>query len=204
MKIEIDVPDGVSGDWSVETFEVQKNDFTQLIEMFNTGRSVPAGTYKRLLHGQTCVMSNTRDEIRDFIPFYYKANGSILINGLGLGVLLKALLSKDTVTEITVIEKSQDVINLVAPTYITDDRVTIIHADAFEYTPPKGKKYDFVWHDIWDYICSDNHEEMKMLHRKYGKRTNYQESWCRDIVERQLRKDKERERIYGWESTRFK
>jgi len=179
MKIDINVPDGTLGEWSIETFEVKEKELSQTISMFNTGRGVPAGTYKRLMRNGTCVMSNTPDEIRDFSSFLYKANGSILINGLGIGVLVKALLDKPTVTDITIIEKSQDVISLVAPTYLTDKRVTIINADAFTYIPPKDKKYDAVWHDIWDYICEDNLDEMKTLHRKYGRKTKHQQSWCR-------------------------
>ena len=179
MKIDINVPDGISGNWKVETFEVQEKELSQMISMFKTGRGVPAGTYKRLMRNGTCVMSNTPDEISDFMRFVWKAKGSVLVNGLGLGVLLKALLNKPEITDITVIEKSEDVIKLVAPTYTNDERVTIINADAFEYKPPKDKKYNAVWHDIWDYICSDNLDEMKTLHRKYGRKAEYQESWCR-------------------------
>jgi hypothetical protein len=179
MYIEIDVPDGVSGEWSVETFEVDENDFSQKLSMIKTGRSVPTGKYKRLKRNGTVVMSNTPDEIRDFWRFVCRANGSILINGLGIGVLLKAFLNKKEVTKITIIEKSTDVISLVGNTYLKDERVTIINADAFDYTPPKGEKYNAVWHDIWDYICYDNLPEMAKLHRKYGKRTNCQESWCK-------------------------
>ncbi len=116
--------------------------------------------------------------------FVCRAEGKVLVNGLGLGVLLKALLDKGDITEVTVIENSEDVINLVAETYLSDDRVSIIHADAFEWKPPKGKRYDFVWHDIWDYICADNLPDMHKLHRKYGRRTSHQESWCRDRCER--------------------
>lgn len=173
MRIDIDVPDGISGNWKVETFEVKDRDFSQMISMFKTGRGVPSGTYKRLMRNGICIMSNTPDEISDFMQFVWIAKGCILINGLGLGVLLKALLNKPEVTEITVIEKSEDVIKLVAPTYLTDSRVIIINADAFEYKPPKDKKYDAVWHDIWDNICADNLDEMKTLHRKYGRKAVY-------------------------------
>jgi spermidine synthase len=184
MKIDIDVPDGISGEWRVETFEVQEKEISQIISMFKTGRGVPAGMYKRLMRNNTCVMSNTPDEISDCMHFVCKARGSILVNGLGLGVLLKALLSKDEVTDITVIEKSEDVIKLVAPTYLVDNRVTIVKADAFQYKPPKDKIYYAVWHDIWDYISADNLEEMKKLHRKYGRKAGYQESWCRWMCEK--------------------
>lgn len=187
MKIDIDVPDGISGSWKVETIQVKAKELSELLSVLKTGRSVPEGTYKRLLRNNTCVMSNTPDEIYDFMSFYYKATGSILINGLGIGVLVKALLSKPDITDITIIEKSEDVIKLVAPTYLTDPRVTIINADAFEYKPPKDKRYNAVWHDIWDYICADNLTEMKTLHRKYGRKADYQESWCRGMCERYRR-----------------
>lgn len=190
MRIDINVPDGISGNWAVESFTVEDGDTSQFISALKYGRSVPGGKYKRLVRNGTTVMSNTPDEIRDFLPFTFKAHGSIIINGLGLGVLLKKLLSKDDVTEITVIEKSYDVINLVAETYLKDKRVSIICADAFEFKPPKGKQYNYAWHDIWDYICSDNLKEMHTLHRKYGRRVDYQESWCRAQCERQKNANK--------------
>jgi hypothetical protein len=196
LKIDIDVPDGISGEWEVETFEVKDRELMPSLEMIKTGRGcVHGGTYKRLIRGGhgwngVTVMSNTRDEIRDMIGFIYRAEGSILINGLGLGVMLKALLQKPQVTDITVIEISEDVMKLVAP-YYNDPRLTIIHADCFTYEPPKGKKYDCVWHDIWDNICSDNLEEMKTLHRKYARKTGYQASWCRSNVERLYKQDKQ-------------
>lgn len=189
MNIEINVPDGVSGEWKVETFIVSEEDakFASMRAMLHGGRGcLPAGTYKKLTRHNYLIMSNTPDEIRDFMGFVWNAEDSILVNGLGLGVLLKALLNKPDITDITVIEKSEDVIKLVAPTYLTDKRVTIINADAFEWKPPEGKRYNAVWHDIWDDICSDNLKEMEKLHRKYGKRTDYQESWCRSECKRQL------------------
>lgn len=189
MKIEVNVPDGVSGNWSVSTFVVPKEDFSQMISLMKTGRGVPEGTYKRLMRNGEVIMSNTPDEIRDFMGFYRRATGSILVNGLGLGVTLKALSEKPEVTDITVIENSEDVIKLVAPSY-TDPKITIIHGDAFTWEPPKGKVYDAVWHDIWDNICADNLPEMKKLHKKYGRRSKYQESWCRYQCERQERENK--------------
>jgi hypothetical protein len=190
MKIDVDVPDGTSGNWKVETFEVKENELSQSISMWKYGRGVPGGIYKRLMRNGTCVMSNTPDEINDARYFINHAKGSILINGLGLGVVVKALLLNPEVTDITVIEISQDVIDLVAPTYLSDSRLTIIHADAFDYKPPKNKMYDAVWHDIWDNICGDNVDEMKKLHRKYGRKTKHQESWCRWKCEEANKRDK--------------
>lgn len=183
------IPDGISGSWAIQTYEVPKEDLSQFISMFKTGRGVPGGVYKRLIRNKQVVMSNTPDEIRDFYHLTIVAKGSILINGLGLGCLVKVLLDKPEVEKITVIEKSEDVIKLVAP-YFKDERLTIIQADAFEYKPPKEEKYNFVWHDIWDNICADNLEGMSKLHRKYGKKTEWQDSWARQSCKRQRQENK--------------
>jgi hypothetical protein len=200
--IRVDVPEGHSGDWRVERFTVSKKDadFHNLrcaISSGGGGRDIEVGTYTRLLRGKgdprtfggaTVVMSDTPAEIRDHSYFVHKAEGHVLINGLGLGWVVEALLRKPEVKTITVIEKSLDVINLVAEHYEKkcpkDKKLWILQGDALYYQPPKNKKYDAVWHDIWDYICADNLEEMKKLHRKYGRRTKFQGSWCRAECER--------------------
>jgi hypothetical protein len=190
MNIEINVPDGISGEWKVESFTVSKDESKMMrVRSIFTGvrGSLPAGNYKKLTRNGTMVMSNTPDEIRDFSSFAYRAKGHILINGLGIGVLVKALLGKEDVLSIEIIEKSKDVIKLSGPTYSQDKRVTIINADAFDYKSPLGVRYNYVWHDIWDDITSDNLPEMHKLHRKYGRKSDNQESWCRYQCEQQKR-----------------
>lgn len=189
MKINIDVPDGKSGDWEVSTFTVTEDEIKihNIRAMFQPGgRAMQAGTYKRLTRNGQIIMSNTPSEISDHVSFISKAQKgeSVLINGLGLGVALTEILKSDVVKDITVIEKSEDVISLSGHTFTKDARVTIIHADAFEWKPPKGKRYDAVWHDIWDNICADNLPEMTRLHRKYGRRTEWQGSWCKELCRR--------------------
>lgn len=49
MKVDMSfLADAESGKWSVETFTVQKEDFSQMLSFLKTGRAVPEGTYKRL------------------------------------------------------------------------------------------------------------------------------------------------------------
>ncbi|WP_341744719.1 hypothetical protein [Azonexus hydrophilus] len=178
---KVSLPQAAIGPWRIESFTTNQHDIHSLLR----GRGVPIGqTYTRLMRGNTVVMSDTPAEMRDHLPAYFAAQGSCLINGLGLGMLLKSILKKPEVTDITVIELSKEVIDLVAPHY-TDPRIQIIHASAFDYQPPKGKQYGMVWHDIWDYICEDNLPEMHTLHRKYGRRATWQGSWCRAQCEQQ-------------------
>ena len=174
MDTTVDVLDGVSGDWRVETFEVEKPSVYLLIK----GRPITPGIYKRLMYKSQVVMSNTPAEICDFMSFVWRAKGNVLINGLGLGVVLKAVLQQPEVESVTVIEISEDVIKLVAP-YFTDPRVTIVQADALIWKAPRGMYYNAVWHDIWSDVCISNLDDMRLLHRKYGRRCSYQESWCR-------------------------
>jgi hypothetical protein len=199
MKINVSIPDSKSGDWSIDSFEITEKDseFENMRSLFSSGPSTnyEPGKYKRLSRNGHVIMSNTPDEIRGHLGFIRFAKGDVLINGLGLGVCLKAILEKPEVKSVTVIEKSKDVIKMVAP-YFKDKRVTIINADALKWKAPKGKRYDCVWHDIWDDICTDNLESMSTLHRKYGKRCNWQDSWKRDYLK--YRKEIEKKEEIRW------
>lgn len=184
---EMVIPDCKINNWAIETFEVTKDE--SVISTLRLGiRFVPPGIYKKLVYKRCIVMSNTPAEIRDHYIFIRDAKGHILINGLGLGVCIFRILEKEFLAKenyiksITVIEKAKEVIQLVSP-FIKDDRVLIYNADAFEWKPPKNIHYDFVWHDIWNDICTDNLFEMHKLHRKYGKKANWQGSWSRSICE---------------------
>ena len=188
-KYKVAIPEGTSGGWTVEKFTV-KADSPGLTNynMKNPGRAVPPGLYTQLLRKGHWgpIMTDTPAEIRDLLPLRRKARGQVLINGLGLGVAVKVCLDNPEVDHVTVVEISQDVIQLVGDylQLIYEDRLTIIHADVFEYKFPKGVRFDVVWHDIWDDICTDNLPEIHRLHRKYGRRTNWQGSWCRYECER--------------------
>lgn len=192
MKNKIDVPVGISNDWEIARFEVTEDEakFHNLREaLHGSRRNISPGVYTRLTRRGNVIMSNTPAEIHDnhnlmrhvrICPIIAD-NDHILINGLGLGVTLQLVLDKPAIKHLTIIEKSEDVIALVAPHWKAryGDRLTIIHADAFDWQPPKNKRYGVVWHDIWDNITSDNLPEMHKLHRKYGRRCDWQGSWCR-------------------------
>lgn len=187
IEFKCDVPDGEAGKWAVQTFEVTKEqaELENLRHAFRGAgwAAVSPGTYKRLMCPGGVMMSNTPMELRTNLWIIRKARGRVLINGLGLGCVLTAILKKPEVTEVWVVEKEQDVISLVWPTFASDPRCKLIHADALGYKPPKGVRFDVVWHDIWLTICADNLDQMKKLHRRYGRLCFHQASWGRDIIE---------------------
>jgi hypothetical protein len=187
--MKINIPEGVSGNWKVERFTISESASEMSLFSYKARRPDP-GTYTKLTRGGHVIMSDTPAELRDLMPLEWNAKGHVLINGLGLGVALAICLKKAEVTRVTVIEKSEDVIFLVGTHFKDNPNVEIIHADAFEWKPPKGVRYGAVWNDIWDDICADNLPEMHKLHRKYGKRSDWQGSWCRGECERSARQER--------------
>lgn len=176
------IPDGEIGSAKLKTFEVDEHGAA----MANMrGAMIKVGTYKKLLINNRLVMSDTPKERLDHSWFIDMAEGHVLINGLGMGCCLNEVIDKDGVLSVTVIEKNQDVVDLIAPHFPT---ANIICADAFEYKPPVEIRYGAVWHDIWFDLCEDNLPEMHKLHRKYGRRCDWQGSWSRDEVERNKRR----------------
>lgn len=190
MKIDITVPDGVSGKWAVKSFEVTEKDaqrynISSSIVRFNA--QISPGKYKKLTYFDDTIMSNTPMEIRTHHTAIDQAQGNVLVMGLGLGMYLTAILTKDNIHKVTVIEKSEDVITLVAPSFKHDPRVTIIHADAYTWKPPKGEYYNFIWHDIWPSICSDNLKEMTNLKRRFVRKCDQQMCWAETECKRAKR-----------------
>jgi hypothetical protein len=186
---KVDVPVGKAWPWEVAHFIVDKpgmrmHNLCTGIQMaqhrIHEPRPIIEGEYTKLVCGNTIVMSDTPSEMEDHLNFLHLAKDHVLINGLGLGMVAQACLEMKEVTHVTVIEKSSQVIDLVAEHYMKrfGDKLNIIHANAFKYKPPKGVKYGAVWHDVWDNISTDNISGMQELCRKYARRCAWQGCWC--------------------------
>jgi hypothetical protein len=206
-KYKVDIPEGKSGRWSIEHFEVSEEDakWFNLRQAISSQaragyRSINSGKYTGLRRegSHDYIMSDTPAEVRDHIAPVLNAKGVVLINGLGIGMVAQGCLIKDEVEKMIVVEISEDVIKLVAPHYQErfGDKFELIHADAFEYKPPKGMRYDLVWSDIWDNICADNWDEYKKLKRKYCRRCDWYGAWVEDIIKSEVRRSKQYS--YGW------
>lgn len=184
----VDVPEGQSGVWRVERFTVTDKDvgLHNMRCAFSPGmgrRTISDGTYTRLMRGREVIMSDTEAEKWDHWQAVREAKGVILLNGLGLGMVLNACLIKPDVERAIVVEQSPEVIALCGDHYRQKfgARLAIVLADAMSFTPPRGVRFGMVWHDIWDGICSDNLPQMTTLHRRYGRRAEWQGSWCKEL-----------------------
>lgn len=80
-----------------------------------------------------------------------KCKGRVLVGGLGLGYFIKKLQEKNNVSEVIVIEISQDVINLVWKHLNLDKRFSVICIDIKKYLKryTSNRKFDWVYLDIW-------------------------------------------------------
>lgn len=158
--------------------------------------SVSKGDYVKLYVNGELMMSDTDMEKKTNEDFVRAAKGEILIAGLGIGLLienLKEKIDKGIITKITIVEKYQDVIDLIAPHYDIP-QIHIECADIFERKINKGEKYDAIYFDIWSTICPDNYNEMKELKNKYRrcKRTknSYVGCWLEKIVKTMYLREK--------------
>ncbi len=93
-------------------------------------------------------MEDTHFELQTHLDFVMRACGSVLVAGLGLGCVIRGLLTNPQVYHVTCIENSRDVLRLVAP-YMPKERLTIIEADALEWTAQNKTRFDFAWYDLW-------------------------------------------------------
>lgn len=174
------IPAGKIGEAEVAKFRITNDGAS----MYNLGllmnggghRQVDTGHYTRLSVGGVLMMSDTPAERREHIEAVQNAKDSVLITGLGLGIVAKACLARPEVIDVTVIEKSADVIALVRP-HLPKRRLTVIHDDAFIWKPVNGQKWGMVWHDIWPDICTDNLKEMGTLCRRFARRAEWQSCW---------------------------
>jgi hypothetical protein len=187
---------------STYEFKHEENPLYNLRATRNGGSMfwVADGKYVRLHVGNELMMSDTRMERTSNYEFCYYAHGRVLIAGLGIGLILHNLrdkIQKGDITEILVIEKSQDVIDIVAPYFLDIPQIKIFQGDVFEWKPAPGEKFNTLYFDIWPTptIDTDNLQEISKLHNKFKyfkDRTDprcYMDSWMREYLQKQKRKD---------------
>jgi len=193
--LKVAVPEGELDGVAVERFSVDE-EASRWTYLREGGRGVPPGTYTRLRVGKFTWMSDTPAEILDHWPatdqIRKPRTERVLINGLGLGMIVKFALEQEHVKHVDVVEIDERIVKLVGPTYAADERVTIHRADAFDKMVewPRNSHWDVVWHDIWRDIDLDNMPAIATLKRSYARRSGWQGAWSQDILTRQ--RDRER------------
>jgi hypothetical protein len=155
----LDIPTGKSGIFEVDESLIEGCvPALSLREAILTGRpqvkvqiNPPGMRVVRLKEGKRVWMSNHPQEVYSHYQCLTGLKGHVLVGGLGLGMAVKLLRKNPAVTKITVVERSQDVINLVAK-YVISPPDEVVCADLFKYLRECKKekaKFDSAYYDIW-------------------------------------------------------
>jgi len=110
----------------------------------------PLGIHK-LKDGKGTWMTTMPQEIEQHHRQLKRMHGHVLVGGLGLGLAVALLEANDNVTEITVVEKSFEVLHLVGP-HVPKSKTKIVRGDLFDYLAQckrKGQTFDCAFYDIW-------------------------------------------------------
>lgn len=158
--MRVNIPPGQSGRWKVHVLDSLFDRFTVLTE------------------DDQVWMVDTEAEQADIYPMLAAAEAmkarTVLVHGLGLGMVLPPLMEMDHVEHVDVVEISDDVCDLVAPHY-DDERIRIHHGDAFTYPWWHHSKWDIVWHDIW--LGTPDPDEVERLYARFKDRCQWQGHW---------------------------
>ena len=175
------VPEQSRGLWTIERWDYRHDpDFARAIG-FDTQTRLRRLTMASL-HNEPgeVVMEDSYRELSRHLPIWLAAEGSVLVTGLGLGCVVRGLLAKPEVQHITVVERDQDVIDMVWPEFQAETRCMILKGDALTKEWPPGMKWDFAWHDIWSDPDKDE-PHLQCLHSKlvvrYQKHCPLQGAW---------------------------
>lgn len=186
----VSVPEGQSGAWAVSRFTISETDEQRERErakIVGAARVIPAGTYTRLTEGERVWRTDTPDEVADLREVVQAAHGKVLIAGLGLGSSVGLVLANPEVEQLIVIERYQEVIDLVGPTYLPDPRLTILAKDPMTMRWPHGVKFDTVFFDIWPDARVENLVDIKTLKHSYAHRVSRPHGWLGAWQENWLR-----------------
>jgi hypothetical protein len=131
-------------------------------------KDVPPGKYVFLMVNDKLMMSDTPYELESNRDFLLQASGPVLIAGLGMGVTLIPVARKKEVTSVVVVERDQDIIDLVWPHMPEDvkSKVTLVKGDIHEWEWTRKGFFDTVWLDIWPDISVAYLPEMTKLRRR--------------------------------------
>lgn len=93
-------------------------------------------------------MSFTPNEIVSQRAGIRKARGTVLVGGMGMGWFARRCLERDSVTKVTVVDKSCDILDYFGMPLLEEypDRLELVCDDAYQM---KVHQFDSVLYDIW-------------------------------------------------------
>ena len=173
------VPNGESGDFKIQNCTTTTGEGSWL--NYVNYKQLTGGPYTVLyqkMYGHWLnIMQDTEAEYSEHDWLMSRLSGDILIGGLGIGMINIPLLASSDITSVTIVEKNQDVIDLVWDNCPKDDRFTLIHADINTWTPPEGSSWDVAWFDTWLTFDESNSDYITRMNDRYGSYVSEINGW---------------------------
>lgn len=181
-----DIPEGKSGDVEITHEIIQPGEETTVVSLRNAifmGQQPTKATFaepltiRKLVYEGGTWMTDHPQELWQMREPIYTCHGSVLVGGLGLGVL-SHLLSRicEDVDSVTTVEKDPDIIRLVQY-HIDADRV--VQTDLFNYL--KGLEcsfYDSAVFDIWQGTGETTWQNYVVPLRRLWIKSNHKNHTC--------------------------
>jgi hypothetical protein len=99
--------------------------------------------------------------VKEFYSSYDLAYGNVLVSGLGFGILTKWLAKKPEVKSITVIEQSQDIVDMFLENNNIDSKIKIYVSDIRQYKD--NKSYDWILLDHYEEERKPTKEDLEII-----------------------------------------
>ena len=169
------MPEGKFGSAQIKHFTItqEQSTFCRLRALLNHRATefISPGKYAILLVHGGVMMTDTDMERATNLELIKQARGHVLVGGLGLGMVVFALLAKrPKIHSLTVLEINLDVINLVTPWLRpwADPRISVIVADVFKWQKKKrDPKFNTIYMDIWPNVGGNYGNEVDQLREHY-------------------------------------
>ena len=175
MKVNVNIPAGVSGDFEIAhyTKDTTDNRWPLYLSKNNEATVLLKKGYSMPL------MQDSEAEYNDHQWLWDNATGDVLIGGLGVGLVNKVLIDNSNITSVTIIEKYQDVIDLVWDNCAKDERFNLIHADINTWEIPADSHWDIGFFDTWisNDVWSLDEYKNDMI-EKYSPHLTKINGWC--------------------------
>lgn len=104
---------------------------------------------------------NNKSEINEFYSSYDLSYGDVLLSGLGFGILPQWIASKPEVKSVTVVESSQDVVNIFLKNNKLHEKIKLIVEDIGLYKDTKT--YDWAIFDHYEGATQPTKQEIEQI-----------------------------------------
>ena len=178
MKVNVDIPIGISNDFEIVyyTNETTDNNWQAYLSLKDESHD----NYTVLLKAgcNQPIMQDSEAEYNEHQWLWDNATGDVLIGGLGIGLVNQVLIDNPNITSVTIIENSQDVIDLVWEHCSKDERFTLIQENIETWEIPTDSSWDIAWFDTWLVDNSLSMREYKtLINNKYSPFCNSIRVW---------------------------